>query len=106
MLKREWNKIGPAKWKIPFHSTYENLGKSNRKFWSNGTRPKSVSFWNWKFFGGKVRTIYLYVILEHVCVNKFRSTDFYRLLKERIHVLRLRKILIFEQAVANSKMRK
>ena len=39
MLKREWNEIGPAKWKIPFHSTYENFGKSNRKFWSNGTRP-------------------------------------------------------------------
>ena len=24
MLKREWNEIGPALWKIPFHSTYEN----------------------------------------------------------------------------------
>ena len=24
---------------IPFHSTYENFGKSNQKFWSNGTRP-------------------------------------------------------------------
>ena len=41
MLKRELNEIGPAKWKIPFHSTYENFGKSNRKFWSNGTRPNS-----------------------------------------------------------------
>ena len=40
MLKREWNEIGPAKWKIPFHSTYENFGTSNRKFWSNGTCPK------------------------------------------------------------------
>ena len=37
MLKRKWNEIGPAKWKIPFHSTYENFGKSNRKFWWNGT---------------------------------------------------------------------
>ena len=42
MLKREWNEIGPAKWKIPFHSTYENFGKSNRTFWSNGTRPTCV----------------------------------------------------------------
>ena len=40
MLKREWNEIGPAKWKIPFHSTNENFGKSNRKFWSNGKRPQ------------------------------------------------------------------
>ena len=39
MLKREWNEIGPAKWKIPFNSTYENFGKSNRKFCSNGARP-------------------------------------------------------------------
>ena len=59
------------------------------------------------FWGGKSEQyICMSFSLEHVSVNKFRSTDFYRLLKERIHVLRLRKILIFEQAVANSKMRK
>ena len=42
MFKQEWNEIGPAWWKIPFHLTYKNFGNSNRKFWSNGTRPKSV----------------------------------------------------------------
>ena len=39
VLKRELNKIGPAWWKIPFHSTHEHFGNSNRNFWSNGTRP-------------------------------------------------------------------
>ena len=36
-------KIVPVMWKIPFHLTYGHFGNSNRKFWSNGTRPLLLS---------------------------------------------------------------
>ena len=39
--------IGSAWWKIPFHSTYENFGNSNRDFWSNGTRPLAPNVLLW-----------------------------------------------------------
>ena len=49
VAKCEWNEIGPARWKIPFHSTYENFGNLKRNFWSNGTHPGAGRFHYGKF---------------------------------------------------------